>query len=62
MDSGDDFRRTGYRFKVFTNAADGNVYSTVMWFQLTTGHFLQQIRTSLDLARVFTKVQQGTEL
>src|SRR5699024_9621678 len=47
---------------MFTNTADRHVYSTVVWFQLTAGHFLHQFTTSLNFAWVFAEVKHGGDL
>ncbi|CSC85098.1 Uncharacterised protein [Vibrio cholerae] len=33
-----------------------------MWFEFTSSHLFQEIGTSLNFARIFTEVQQSTEL
>lgn len=62
VNGGDDFGGIWRGFKMFADTTDCHVNSTVVWLEIASGHFLQQISTRLNLAGIFAEVQHGTEL
>ncbi|CRZ97580.1 Uncharacterised protein [Vibrio cholerae] len=47
---------------MLTDTTNSYINSTIVWFEFTACHLFQEIGTSLNFARIFTEVQQSTEL